>query len=100
MAEVTLESLARRVEALERALGLAPSPAGQNAWRCVIDRLSPEQRVALALEIWESLGDARPPARLTAEQRAELARRDADLDANPGIALTWEQIRASVETKP
>src|SRR2546421_471911 len=30
-----------------------------------IDRLSPEQRVALALEIWESLGDAHPPARLT-----------------------------------
>jgi putative addiction module component (TIGR02574 family) len=65
-----------------------------------IDRLSPEQRIALALEIWESLGDARPPARLTAEQRVELARRDAELDANPGIALTWEQIRASVETRP
>jgi putative addiction module component (TIGR02574 family) len=65
-----------------------------------IDRLSPEQRVALALEIWESLGDARPTARLTAAQRAELARRDADLDANPATALTWEQIRASMETKP
>lgn len=65
-----------------------------------IDRLSPGQRIALALEIWESLGDARPTARLTDEQRAELARRDAELEANPGIALTWEQIRASVETKP
>ena len=65
-----------------------------------IDRLSPAQRIALALEIWESLGEARPSAQLTAEQRAELARRDAELDANPGIALTWEQIRASVETKP
>ena len=29
-----------------------------------IDRLSPEERVALALEIWESLGEARPRARL------------------------------------
>jgi putative addiction module component (TIGR02574 family) len=65
-----------------------------------IDRLSPEERVALALEIWESLGDARPRTRLTAEQRQELARRDAELIANPGIALTWEQIRASVEKKP
>lgn len=65
-----------------------------------IDRLSPEQRVALAMEIWESLGEARPQARLTAEQRAELARRDAELDANPAIALTWEQIRASVEAEP
>lgn len=65
-----------------------------------IDRLSPEQRVALALEIWESLGDARPTPRLTAAQRAELARRDGELDANPGLALTWEQIRAGVESKP
>ena len=64
-----------------------------------IDRLSPEQRIALALEIWESLGAARPPARLTTEQRVELARRDAELDANPEIALTWEQIRQSVEEK-
>lgn len=65
-----------------------------------IDQLSPEQRIALALEIWESLGDARPRGRLTAEQRAELARRDAELGANPGMALTWEQIRASIEAKP
>ena len=65
-----------------------------------IDRLSPEEQVALALEIWESLGEARPRARLTAEQQVELARRDAELDANPGLALSWEQIRASVEKKP
>jgi putative addiction module component (TIGR02574 family) len=65
-----------------------------------IDRLPPEQRIALALEIWDSLGEDRPSAQLTAEQRAELARRDAELEANPGIALTWEQIRASVEKKP
>ena len=65
-----------------------------------IDKLSAEQRVALALEIWESLGDARPRGQLTPEERAELARRDAELDANPGIAMTWEQIRASVERRP
>ncbi len=65
-----------------------------------IDRLSPNQQIALAMEIWESLGETRPPAQLTAEQLAELARRDAELEANPGMALTWEQIRAGVETKP
>lgn len=65
-----------------------------------IDQLSPEQRIALALEIWESLGDARPRGRLTDDQRAELTRRDADLEANPGLALTWEQIRGSIEAKP
>lgn len=65
-----------------------------------IDQLSPEQRIALALEIWESLEEDRPRGRLTPEQRAELARRDAELETNPGIALTWEQIRASIESKP
>jgi putative addiction module component (TIGR02574 family) len=65
-----------------------------------IDRLSPEQLLALALEILESLGDDRPHASLTDEQRGELARRNAEMDSNPEIALTWEQIRASVERKP
>jgi putative addiction module component (TIGR02574 family) len=65
-----------------------------------IDQLSPEERAALALEIWDSLGDDRPPSGLTIEQRVELARRDAELDANPSIALSWEQIHASVETRP
>jgi putative addiction module component (TIGR02574 family) len=65
-----------------------------------IDRLSPEQRIALALEIWESLDEAHPPGQLTTEQRAELARRDAELDAHPESALTWEQVRVSVESKP
>ena len=62
-----------------------------------IDRLPPEERIALALEIWDSLGNARPAGQLTTERREELARRDAELDANPGIALTWEQIRSDVE---
>ena len=65
-----------------------------------IDRLPPADRIALALEISESLEDARPPTRLTAEQRTELLRRDAELSSNPEAALTWEQVRASVEHQP
>ena len=62
-----------------------------------IDRLPPDQRAALALELWDSLGDQHPPAPLTAAQRDTLARRDAELDADPGRTLTWQQIRARVE---
>ena len=36
MNEVTLESLAQRVEALERALDLKPSRAAKNGWRGVV----------------------------------------------------------------
>lgn len=64
------------------------------------DRLDPAERIALAMEIWESLGDSRPAGRLSDEQRAELSRRDAELRADPQSALTWDQIRASIEAKP
>ncbi len=40
---------------------------------------------------------ASPSGELSAEQWAELDQRDAELETDPGIALTWEQIRASVE---
>ncbi len=62
-----------------------------------LDRLTPDQRVNLALEIWESLGEEHTVGPLSPDQRAELARRDAELEANPELALTWEQIRAAVE---
>lgn len=64
-----------------------------------IEQLTPEQRIDLALEIWDSLGDERPLGRLTPDGRRELLRRDAELDAHPEKALTWEQIRKSVEGK-
>ena len=65
-----------------------------------IDRLSPRERIALALEIWQSLDDARPSGELTAQQRAELTHRDAELGADPRIALSREQITAGIQAKP
>jgi putative addiction module component (TIGR02574 family) len=62
-----------------------------------IDQLSPAERVALALAIWESLGEARPQSPLTPEQQTMLARRDKELDANVGLGQSWEQLRARVE---
>ncbi|WP_020469821.1 addiction module protein [Zavarzinella formosa] len=64
-----------------------------------INQLSAAQRIALALEIWETLGDERPAGQLTPRQRAELNRRDAELDVHPEKALTWEQIRTAVENR-
>ena len=62
-----------------------------------IDQLPPEDRVELALEIWESLGNDRPVGRIHPDQRVELPRRAAELDANPDSALSWEEIRAPIE---
>lgn len=64
-----------------------------------IEALTPEQKVALALEIWESLGTDRPSTRLTPRQVDELDRRDAELEGNPASALSWAEIRASLEDR-
>ena len=62
-----------------------------------IDKLADADHIALAIEIWESLDFRRLSAGLSPGQVEELGRRDAELDADPGSALTWEQIRAEVE---
>jgi len=59
-----------------------------------IDRLAAAERLELAELLWESVEAS---AQLTDEQKAELARRDAEMDADPSIGLTWTEIRASVE---
>ena len=62
-----------------------------------IDKLDQSQRIDLALAIWDSLDQNAPLSRLTDKQQVELANRNAELDAHPEIALTWEQIRSRVE---
>ena len=62
-----------------------------------IDRLQPEQKIALALEIWDSLESPRPGGNLTEAMWREIDRRDAELDANPALAITWGEMRARIE---
>jgi putative addiction module component (TIGR02574 family) len=62
-----------------------------------IDRLGSSERAQLALDIWESLGLDRPLPLLNNEQRIELDRRDAEMEANPSLAMTWDEIRDHVE---
>ncbi len=62
-----------------------------------IDRLRPEQQIALAREIWDSLEVAPPGVPLSAARKAELERRDAEMDANPGMAETWHDVKAYLD---
>ena len=54
-------------------------------------RLSPEERLALIGQLWDSLRDADVP--LPEAQRVELARRLSTLDQDRTKAVTWEQLR-------
>lgn len=63
-----------------------------------IDKVTKEQRIALAMEIWDSLGEDRPSSSLSPKFIEELERRDAELEAHPEKALSWKQIRLKLET--
>jgi putative addiction module component (TIGR02574 family) len=60
-----------------------------------IDRMSPDQRLQLVQEIWDSLSDEVEASPLTDAQRAEVDRRWAAHLANPQAAIPWEQVLRS-----
>lgn len=59
-----------------------------------IDRLSVEDRIALAVAIWDSIPARSHPPLLTEAQCQELQRRLDDHEANPNDVVPWEQIKA------
>ena len=54
-------------------------------------------RIRVVQALWDSIPPDETPEGLTDAQRQLFARRTAELDANPGIALTWDQIKARVK---
>lgn len=59
-----------------------------------IDRLSAEDRVALAEAIWDSVAQEMESAPITETQRLELERRLADSIARPDAVTPWEEVKA------
>ena len=59
-----------------------------------IDRLPREQRIALVLELWDTIAAEPQQPLLTESQRRELERRVAEDDANPENVVPWEQVKA------
>jgi putative addiction module component (TIGR02574 family) len=60
-------------------------------------RLSPEERLALIGQLWDSLRDTEVP--LPEAQQAELARRLSSLDQDRTQALTWERLRTELDRR-
>jgi putative addiction module component (TIGR02574 family) len=55
--------------------------------------LTPEERIQLAEDLWDSIApDEMPP--LTEEQSREIDRRLAAHEKDPGRASRWEEVRA------
>ncbi len=59
-----------------------------------IDRLSADDRLALAEAIWDSIVQEVEQSPLTEVQRKELERRLADSIARPDAVTSWEVVKA------
>jgi putative addiction module component (TIGR02574 family) len=60
--------------------------------------LSPQERLDLIDELWDSLGpDDLPP--LTPEQEAEIDRRLDAHEKDPSRAVPWEDVRARLRSR-
>ncbi len=62
-----------------------------------IGRLSPEERLALIGELWDSLDDSDIP--LTPAQTAELERRLASFESESDKGVTWEALKIELRQR-
>jgi putative addiction module component (TIGR02574 family) len=62
-----------------------------------ITRLSPDERLALIAQLWDSLDDNQ--VQLTPAQQAELERRLATLDRDRTQSVTWETLKAELDKR-
>ena len=63
-----------------------------------IDRLTVEQKLDLIGKLWDSLPNS-VEVPIPDWHRAELAKRIADANANPGSMIPWEELRAELRGK-
>jgi putative addiction module component (TIGR02574 family) len=62
-----------------------------------IDRLSVAERLELIEMIWDSLPGQVAPAEVPEWHRAELARRRALAEAQPGVGKPWREVLSPLE---
>ena len=60
-------------------------------------KLSPSDRLQLIEALWDTLSEADIP--VTAEERALLDERLADLEKNPGAQSPWPEVKARLEQR-
>jgi putative addiction module component (TIGR02574 family) len=64
-----------------------------------IATLSIEDRILLVQAIWDGIAAEQAYPDLTVKQKQELDRRIGDFDASPDNVMTWEEIKASIESQ-
>ena len=65
-----------------------------------IDSLSPEERLQLIEELWDSLSESPAAMPLSDAQRGELDRRLDDLERSGPSGIPWEEVLQQIRTRP
>lgn len=65
-----------------------------------ISDLSPEERLRLIEELWDSLSDEPENVPLTNAQREELDRRLDDLEHSGPEGIPWDQVLQQIRSRP
>jgi putative addiction module component (TIGR02574 family) len=64
-----------------------------------IASLTPEERLSLLEELWDSLAATPGAVPLTGPQRAELDRRLDDLDREGPVGIPWEEVLSRIRSR-
>ncbi len=64
-----------------------------------IGSLTPEERLSLLEELWESLAATPEAIPLTEAQRAELDRRLDELEAEGPVGIPWDEVLSRIRTR-
>lgn len=64
-----------------------------------ITSLTPEERLSLLEELWDSLAATPEAVPLTESQRAELDRRLDDLDRKGPVGIPWEEVLNRIRSR-
>lgn len=64
-----------------------------------IQKLPVADQVVLVQQIWDQIAESDTVLPLTEAQKAELDRRSAELEANPEMAIPWEEVQESLRNR-
>jgi putative addiction module component (TIGR02574 family) len=64
-----------------------------------IEKLSPEQRLELLEQLWESLSEMPEAVPMTDAQREELDRRLDDLDREGPVGIPWNEVLDRIRSR-
>ena len=64
-----------------------------------INQLSPEQRLELLEQLWDSLSSNPDAVPLTAAQREELDRRLDEIDREGPVGIPWDEVMRRIRSR-